>query len=129
MDQYDPPDPWDGDSDLSHIVKGGLKAFLLPQESIRFVGKKTLRYADKKYQVVITDKRFILYAQRGHFLKSDDIVSERLDRLNGLEYSEKGVMFREARISIQGTTKMNVHGPISELKPLFHTMESIIKNV
>jgi hypothetical protein len=36
-------------------------------------------------------------------------------------------MFREARISIQGTTKMNIHGPISELKPLFHTMESVIR--
>jgi hypothetical protein len=38
-------------------------------------------------------------------------------------------MFREANISIQGTTKMNIHGPISELKPLFHTMESIIKSI
>ena len=106
-----------------------LQDFLLPLENIKFQSKTLIHYADKKYKVVITDKRFILYAQRGHFLKSDDIVSERLDRLNGLEYSEKGLLFREARISIQGTTKMNVHGPISELKPLFHTMESIIKNV
>src|SRR5690348_13934437 len=106
-----------------------LQDFLIPLENIKFQSKNLIRYAGKKYKVVTTDKRFILYAQRGHFLKSDDIISERLDRLNGLEYSEKGLMFREARISIQGTTKMNVHGPISELKPLFRTMESITKNV
>jgi hypothetical protein len=105
-----------------------LQDFLLPLENIKFQSKTLISYANKKYKVVMTDKRFILFAQRGHFLKSDDIVSERLDRLNGLEYSEKGLIFREARISIQGTTKIDIHGSISELKPLFHTMESIIKS-
>ena len=37
-------------------------------------------------------------------------------------------MFRSARISIRGTTKLDIRGPISELKPLFHAMESIIKS-
>jgi hypothetical protein len=106
-----------------------LRDFLIPLENVKFQSKSLISYADKKYKVILTDKRFILYARRGHFIKSDDIVSERLDRLNGLRYSERGVMFREAKISIQGTTKMDIHGPISELKPLFHTMESIIKNI
>jgi hypothetical protein len=105
-----------------------LKDFLLPLENIKFQSKTLVRYANKKYRVIITDKRFVLYAQRGYLLKSDDIISERLDRLNGLEYSEKGVLFREAKISIQGSIKMDIHGPIPELKPLFHTMESIVKS-
>ena len=56
--------------------------------------------------MLITDKRLILFAQRGYILRSDDIVSERLDRLQGLEYSEKGLLFRTAKISIQGTSKI-----------------------
>jgi hypothetical protein len=105
-----------------------LQDFLLPLENIKFQSKTLTHYANKKYKVIITDKRLILYARRGHFLKSDDMVSERLDRLSGLEYSEKGLMFREAKICLQGTTKIDINGPISELKPLFYTMESLIKS-
>jgi hypothetical protein len=105
-----------------------LQDFLLPLENIKFQSKTLIHYASKRYRVIITDKRFILYARRGHFLKSDDIISERLDSLNGLEYSEKGIIFREAKICLQGTTSIDIHGPVSELKPLFHTMESLIKS-
>jgi hypothetical protein len=103
-----------------------LQDFLLPQENIKFHSKTNVLYADKRYHVLITDKRLILYAQRGYILKSDDIVSENLDKILGVEYSERGVMFRNARISIQGTAKLIITGPISELKPLFNTMQSLI---
>jgi hypothetical protein len=105
-----------------------LQDFLLPLENVKFHSKCSVRYGDKKYHVLITDKRIILFAQRGHILKSDDIVSERLDRLNELEYSEKGLMFRMSKISIQGTTRIDIHGPASELKPMFHNMQSLINS-
>ena len=103
-----------------------LQDFLLPLENVKFYSNSLVRYADKKYRVLITDKRIILFAQRGYLLKSDDIVSERLDRLQGLEYSEKGLIFRIAKISVQGTTRIDIFGPTSELKPLFHNMQSLI---
>ena len=49
-----------------------LQDFLLPLENVKFQSKTLVDYANKKYKVVFTDKRFILYAQRGHFIKSDD---------------------------------------------------------
>ena len=103
-----------------------LQDFLLPLENVKFHSKTKVQYADKSYHILITDKRLILYAQRGHILKSDDIVSENLDRIEGIEYSEKGLMFRIARISIQGRAKIVIKGTISELKPLFNTMQSLI---
>ena len=103
-----------------------LQDILLPSENVKFHSKSSVRYGGKKYHVLITDKRIILFAQRGYLLRSEDIVSERLDRLRGLEYSEKGLMFRMAKISIQGTTRIDIHGPSSELKPMFRTMQSLI---
>ena len=103
-----------------------LQDFLLPLENVKFHSKTKVLYADKSYHILITDKRLILYAQRGHILKSDDIVSENLDRIEGIEYSEKGLMFRIARISIQGRARIVIKGTISELKPLFNTMQSLI---
>jgi hypothetical protein len=103
-----------------------LQDFLLPLENVKFHSKTFVQYADKKYKVLISDKRIILYAQRGHLLKSDDIVSERIDRLQGIEYTEKGFIFRTARIYIQGTTKIEIQGPISEIKSLFHNLQTLI---
>ena len=105
-----------------------LRDYLLPLENVKFHSTSLVRYGVKKYNVLITDKRIILFAQRGHLLKSDDIVSERLDRLYGLEYSEKGLIFRLARITVQGTTRMDLYGPPSEIKPLFHNMQSLVSN-
>ena len=103
-----------------------LQDFLLPLENVKFHSRTFVQYADKKYKVLVSDKRIILYAQRGHLLKSDDIVSERIDRLQGIEYTEKGLIFRTARIYIQGTTKIEILGPISEIKPLFHNLQTLI---
>src|SRR6476661_3294614 len=105
-----------------------LQDFLLPLENVRFQSKAIVQYATKKYKVIITDKRMILYSRRGFFLKSDDLICERLDRLHGLEYSEKGLMFRTAKISIQGTTKLDIHGSIPELKALFHNLQCFINS-
>jgi len=118
---------------LIYILKGGLnhssmplQDFLLPQENVKFHSDSLVRYGVKKYRVLITDKRIILFAQRGHILKTDDIVSERLDKLQGLEYSEKGVFFKVSKISIMGTTRLDIFGPTSELRPMFHNLQSLV---
>jgi len=37
-------------------------------------------------------------------------------------------MFRMAKISVQGTTRIDIHGPSSELKPMFQAMQSLINS-
>ena len=103
-----------------------LQDYLLPLENIKFYSKSSVTYGDKRYNVLVTDKRLILFAQRGHILRSDDIVSERLDRLQGVEYSEKGLLFKTAKISVQGASKMEMRGSPSEIKPLFQSIHSIV---
>jgi hypothetical protein len=106
-----------------------LDDFLLPAENIRFSSKdEIVEYGDKKYTVLVTDKRLILYARRGMLLKSDDIVSERLDSLYGLKYLERGVLFRSAAISIQGSVKLEIRGSPSNLKPLYHSLQAATNN-
>ena len=116
---------YQNDMSFSNIIMP-LQDFLLPSENVKFYSTSFVRYGIKKYRVLITDKRLILYAQRGYIIKSDDIVSEGLDRIQGLEYSERGFFFRMAKISIQCLTKLELYGPISEINPLFHTMQSLI---
>lgn len=99
---------------------------MLPLENVKFYSKSTVSYGGKKYNVLVTDKRLLFFAQRGFFLRSDDIVSERLDRLQGLEYSEKGLLYKTGKILIQGSSKMEIKGSPTELKPLFQNIQAIL---
>ncbi len=104
-----------------------LDDFLLPAENIRFSSDdEIVEYGDKKYRVLVTDQRLILYARRGMLVRSDDIVSERLDMLHGLKYLERGTLFRSAAISIQGSLKLEIRGSPTNIKPLYHSLQAII---
>ena len=104
-----------------------LDDFLLPAENVRFSSKaEMVEHADKKYRVLVTDRRLILYARRGMLLRSDDIISERLDSLYGLKYFERGTLFRSATISIQGSVKIDIRGSPSNVKPLYHSLQAVI---
>jgi hypothetical protein len=105
-----------------------LDDFLLPAENIRFSSNDSIvEYADKRYRVLVTDKRLILYAQRGILLKSDDVVSERLESLHGLKYLERGTIFRSAVVSVQGSVKLDIKGSPSHLKPLYHSLQAAVR--
>ncbi|EHR79385.1 hypothetical protein OCC_07958 [Thermococcus litoralis DSM 5473] len=69
-----------------------LEDYLMPNEEIRFQSNTYVGYGDKLYQVILTDKRLILYAKRGLLFKSDDVVSWKLEEIQGLKYNEQGII-------------------------------------
>ncbi len=101
-----------------------LKDFLLPTENVAFTTQEEVEFADKKYQVIITDKRLILYSKRGLLIKSDDIISKSLDSISGIKYRESGLVFRSASISVWSDSKMDITGPPAHMKPLFQVLQS-----
>jgi hypothetical protein len=103
-----------------------LKEILLPQENIMFRTKTKLRCTLKKYNIIITNLRILLYSERGLFFKSPDVISERLESIYGMEYNEEGILFKRSKIRIQGGIKLEISGPISEVKPVFNFIQSIV---
>ncbi len=104
-----------------------LRDYLVPEEQIKFICKRDIEYANKKYFLVITNKRILLYKERGILNKSEDIICEKLERLGGLEYKEKrGLLFDLAKISITGGMKIDIKGPSEEVKSMFHVLECLI---
>ncbi len=104
-----------------------LRDYLVPEEQIKFICKRDIEYANKKYFLVITNKRLLLYKERGILNKSEDIVCEKLERLGGLEYKEKrGLLCNLAKISITGGMKINIKGPSEEVKSMFQVLEGLI---
>lgn len=103
-----------------------LSDFLLPAENVRFASEQEVEFAEKRYSVYVTDRRLILYARRGLLMRSDDIISERLEAIHGVKYRESGFPFRTATISVIGTSALEIKGPPSRMKPLFQSLQSVV---
>ncbi|HEY6536578.1 MAG TPA: hypothetical protein VN704_09100 [Verrucomicrobiae bacterium] len=102
--------------------------FLMPGEQIKFDCKSDVEYIDKKFHLYITNKRLLLYKQRGLFNKCEDLICEKVERLEGMEYKEKGGLSDLAKISIKGALKLDIKGQSKEIKSLFQMLECM-KNV
>ena len=100
-----------------------LRDFLMRGEQIRFRSSRPVRFGAKSYHVILSDRRILLFARRGAFFKSDDIVSQKLDDLQGVKYSEQGIISRKGTIRVQGQkTEMDLTGPAIEIKTLYQQM-------
>jgi hypothetical protein len=100
-----------------------LEDFLMPAEQIRFQSNKNVHYAGKTYQVILTDKRILLYAKRGIMMKNDDIVTQRLDDMQGVKYQETGIIDKKGVIKLQTLrVEMDLVGPAAEIKALYQQM-------
>ena len=105
-----------------------LKDFLLPEEQVKFVCRRDIEYANKKYDLFITNKRNLLYRESGFISKSEDVVCEKIERLQGLEYKEKGGLLNLAKISINGGIKLDIKGPSNEVRDMFKILECLINS-
>ena len=103
-----------------------LADFLLPSENIEFMSDDAVAFGEKKYRLIVTDRRLMLYSQRGLLFRSDDMISKRLDSISELQYKEKGFLFGSATISILSDIRLDLAGPPSRMKPLFQLLQSII---
>lgn len=100
-----------------------LDDYLMPGEEVRFHSSRRVRYGSKQYSVILSDRRILLYAQRGALFKNDDIVSHRLDDLQGVKYSEQGIIGKKGIIHVQTfKTEMDLSGPANEIKALYQQM-------
>jgi len=93
-----------------------LEDYLMPNESIKYQSEANVRYGDKYYSVILTDVRLILYAIRGMFFKSDDVVTELLTNIRGIKYKETGIISKTAHIQVNCIEASNANaGSIIDL--------------
>src|ERR1044071_3648101 len=91
-----------------------------------FRSKTKLKFTEKKYHIIITNLRILLYSERGRFFKSSYVISEILVSIYGLEYNEEGIFFKTYKIRIQGGIRFQISGHLSDVKPVFNFIQSIV---
>lgn len=92
--------------------------YLMPGEEVRFISDRFVDYAGKRWKVALTNKRFILFAKRG-LLRRVDLVSWKLEDIQGIRFKEKGLISKKGIIEVHGKTTLTLEGPVKIMKPLY----------
>ena len=99
-----------------------LDDYLLPNENIRFQSDFDIEYGEKKYEVILTDMRLILFARRGLVFKNDDVISDAIAEIQGIKYKERGRLFKKACIEVQGRSKIILEGKKDSILRLYQRL-------
>lgn len=100
-----------------------LRDYLMPGEEIKFQSSGHVRYGNKPYRVILSDRRILLYATRGTLFKTDDVVTQKFNDLQGVRYTEQGLISKKGVIHVQGMrSEMSLSGPAVEIKTLYQQM-------
>jgi len=108
----------------------GLDEYLLPGEEIRFQSPTEVEYGGEKYTLYLTNKRLILYKQKGLGpitlgpFKRDLIVTEKIKDIEALRYKEEGIIAKKGIIEINTKTrKFFISGKASQMKALYQALQ------
>lgn len=96
-----------------------IEEFLIPGEEIKFHSGFGLIYGGKPYELIITDKRLLLYSRRGTFFKKDDIVIQKVEEIQNIRYSENGILRKEGILQIDAKTRFSLTGHPSQVKAIY----------
>jgi hypothetical protein len=101
-----------------------LADFLVPGENIRYKSPVSVEYQGDLYDFYITDKRLIWYKQKGLIFKRDNIVTEVIEAIKGIKFSEKGIIRKKGFIKIQtGERTLEFSGPLSTIRQIYTEMQ------
>jgi hypothetical protein len=104
-----------------------LEDYLMPAEEIKFHGSGEVTFVDKRYELIVTNKRILLYKRRGMISKSDDVVSAKLTELHDVKYKESGLIGKKGSIHLQTEkTNMELYGPAAEIKAVYQQVMQFV---
>ena len=103
-----------------------LKDYLVRGEVVKYTAEPKMEYAGQKdYEISLTNKRLILFQNKGIFFKRDKFVSIALRDLDEVRFEEKGLVSKKGIIIMKtkdGVRKMV--GSMAETKEVFQTIQN-----
>jgi hypothetical protein len=99
-----------------------IQTYLMPQEEIRFSGP-LVTYSGTSYDTFVTSARLVLLRSTGVFFKDYFVISERLDSIKHIRYSEEGIFFKDASIvCVAEGRELAIAGPADQLRGFYASL-------
>jgi hypothetical protein len=105
-----------------------LEDFLLPMETIKYQAPDLITYAEHLYNLYMTNYRLIFYVKVGLLFKKENVVSERLEDIITMDYSERGLISKSGVLKIQTKDKrMEIQGTVPIIKAVWQELQKYSK--
>lgn len=111
---------------IALVVSMPLDEFMMPGEEIKYSSPPGLIYGGKTYELIVTDKRLLLYGRRGKVFKKDDLVSQKVEEVQNITYKENGMLRKEGVLQIIAKTKFTLTGRPSVVKAIYQQILQFI---
>lgn len=99
-----------------------VQKFLMPQEEIRFSGP-LVSFGGTEYSTYVTTSRLLLVRSTGLVFKDYFVVSERLDGIKHIKWSETGIIFKEgAIVCVAEGREVAMQGPLEQLRAFYMSL-------
>jgi len=105
-----------------------LTDFLYPGETIVFQSNK-IESLNDNFFFYITDQRILLHRRRGVLFKKDRIISERIENVSTMQYTETGVLRKKGVLRIDTYSKKMdpLVGSVVDIKAIWQELQKYIR--
>lgn len=99
-----------------------LEDFLTPGEQIQF-RNPDISYGNSVYELIVTNKRLILYARRGLIFKKDEMISIMMAEIRNIQYKEEGIISKKGILIIDtDNRRLTFYGSPQGIKVAYHNI-------
>lgn len=96
--------------------------FLMPGETVHF-RVPDIKYGDRDYELIITNKRVILYARRGLIFKKDDFIAMKMTDIQNIMYREEGLISKKGVLLIDlYDRRISLYGSAGAMKAAYQNI-------
>jgi hypothetical protein len=101
-----------------------LEELLLPGEAILYRSPCKVKLGSEKYELITTDKRFILYRRKGILLKHEEFKASSIPEITGISYKEQGAFPKKGIVQVNlGGKVMTYSGRASPMKTVYSELQ------
>ncbi|MCH4816710.1 MAG: hypothetical protein QXY87_13605 [Saccharolobus sp.] len=84
-----------------------------------------VNYGNSIYELIITNKRLLLYARRGLIFKKDDLIAMKISDIQNIMYREEGLISKKGVLLIDLLNRrISLYGRAKDMKAAYQNIMS-----
>ena len=84
-----------------------------------------VNYGSSEYELIVTNKRLLLYARRGLIFKKDDLISIKMTDIQNVMYREEGIISKKGVLIVDlMNRRISLYGRADDMKVAYQNIMS-----
>ena len=101
-----------------------LEGYLLPGEEVVHWSDFHVTLGETRYRVFITNLRLLLYRESGLLFKEEEIISERFNQIQGLQFTQQGAIKKRGVLRFNASGgEFVLEGPVNGMRAIFKALQ------